>query len=125
MSNSTPGQFTSEAQAAWYGGLFRYEEEPKPRPRRPRKQAVAAELPPLPEIGRPEWGVPIYGKDLQIGDVVVHLHRDFQTHKIDRFEPYKGGLALPSDARTAYADTWGISVGPFQVVRILPRDGAR
>ncbi|MGP3914374.1 hypothetical protein [Nonomuraea sp. 10N515B] len=126
MSRHTPdGGFDSAAQAAWYGGQFQHAQEPPARRGRPRKQATAAEVPPLPPIGDPDWGVPIYGKDLAEGDVLVHLHKDFETHRIDRFEPYEGGLPLDKGARTAYSGTWDIAVGPYQVVRILPRGGER
>ena len=71
----------------------------------------------------PEWGVRIKGRDLAVGDVLVYLGR---TYKIDRFEPYTGSLAqaLGKGVRTAYSGTWGITVGPDAIKRILPREAA-
>ncbi|MCK2219758.1 hypothetical protein MF672_039075 [Actinomadura sp. ATCC 31491] len=122
MSRHTPDGFDSQTQADWYGGQFK-EPKRRGRPRKPATAAAAAE--PLPPVGNPAWGVPIYGKDLRIGDFLVHLHRDFETRRITRFEPYKGGLPLASGARTACSGRWEIAVGPYQIVRILPRDGAQ
>lgn len=130
MSNATPGGFTTKAQAIWYGGQFTEEQsEASHRQRRQRRQkaeeAAEAGPPPLPEVGNPAWGVPIYGKDLAVGDVLVHLHRDHETHLIDRFTPYTGGLPLDKGARTAWAGTWDLAVGPYAIIRILPRGGAQ
>lgn len=99
--------------------------QPPARRGRPPKPRREDKIPPLPPVGNRAWGVPIYGKDLRAGDTVVHLHRDHETHRIDRFEPYRGGLPLGQGARTAYAGTWDLAVGPYSIVRILPRGGAR
>ncbi|MEV4287414.1 hypothetical protein AB0K40_18060 [Nonomuraea bangladeshensis] len=125
MSRHTPDGFDSDAQAAWYGGQFKDPAEPKRRGR-PRRNPPA-NVQPLPPAGRPEWGVPIYGKDVRVGDVWVHLHVDHETHRIDRLVPYKGPMreALGAGARTACSGSWEIAVAPYQVVRILPRGGDR
>lgn len=97
--------------------------------RKKRKQAPAdtpaapiALPPPPPSVNgdRPHIGVPIAGRDLEIGDVIVHLGRH---HPIDRFEPYTGGLkdVLGRGTRVACSGTWGMTVGPESTVRILPR----
>ncbi|MEV4174034.1 hypothetical protein [Nonomuraea sp. NPDC049709] len=102
----------------------RSQAEPVARRGRAPKPRFKAGVPPLPPVGNPAWGVPIYGKDLKVGDTVVHLHVDHETHVIDRFEPYKGGLPFSKSARTAYAGSWGLPVDQYSIVRILPRDGA-
>ncbi|MFI6814466.1 hypothetical protein ACIBG7_18790 [Nonomuraea sp. NPDC050328] len=109
----------SQAQRAWYGGQFQHDASTTPRRGR-RKQPDG--LPELPESGRPEWGQPIHGQDLAVGDVLVHLG---EHHVIDRFEPYKGSLrgVLGAGARTAWSGNWGITVGPHAIMRILPRAG--
>lgn len=98
---------------------------PPRRGRPPKQRSAGPTIPPLPPVGNRAWGVPIYGKDLRTGDTIVHLHRDHETHRIDRFEPYRGGLPLGQGARTAYAGTWDLAVGPYSIVRILPRGGGR
>lgn len=105
---------------------------------RPRKP-TSAPPPPLPSAGHmylrpyppyppgwtdPAWGEPIKGRDLQVGDTLVYLHADHETHVIDRFEPYRGGLNLGAGARTACSGTWEIAVAPDATVRILPREAA-
>lgn len=124
MSRHTPGGgFDSTAQAAWFGGQF-HDAKPRPRRGRPPKQPAAPTgREPLPEIGNPAWGAPIYGSDLTTGDTIVYLGRH---HTIDRFENYKGELSgvLGEGARTAYSGTWDMAIGPDAIIRILPRDGA-
>ncbi|MFG3439878.1 hypothetical protein ACGF0J_21745 [Nonomuraea sp. NPDC047897] len=127
MSRSTPGRFASDAQAAWYGGQFTAEQSAAARTQRRRGKNAATPAPdgppPLPQGGDPAWGVPVYGRDLVVGDVIVHLGRHYP---VDRFESYSGGLAaeLGAGARTAYSGDWGMAVGPNRVIRILPREGS-
>ncbi|MGR6922643.1 hypothetical protein ACU635_51030 [[Actinomadura] parvosata] len=71
----------------------------------------------------PAWGIPVAGRDLKIGDQLVHIHASLGTHTIDRFKPYDGSLPLGSDARTACSGTWEIAVAATATVRILPREG--
>lgn len=77
----------------------------------------------LPGHQDPAWGDPILGRDLVVGDVIVHLG---EHHKIDRFEPYHGSLSglLGEGSRTAFSGDWDIAVGPDTTIRILPRGGA-
>lgn len=122
MSRHTPhGGFDSAAQAAWFGGQHK---EPAQRRGRPSQKAAPVQVPPLPPVGRPEWGVPMYGYQLAIGDVLAHLHRDWETYRIDRFAPYQGGLPLGEGARIAFSGSWGIAVDAWQIVRILPPEGS-
>lgn len=103
------------------------------RQHRERKPKPAAPMPPMyvrqysphpPGWQDPDWGEPIAGRDLQVGDTYVHLHRDFETHVIDRIVPYDGTLQLGSDARTACSGTWEIAVAADATVRILPRENS-
>ncbi|WP_435192467.1 zinc finger domain-containing protein [Nonomuraea sp. bgisy094] len=128
MSRTTPGGFTSTAQADWYGGQFTKEQsEASHRQRRERKAKAAADAArgpaPLPETGDPAWGVPVYGKDLAVGDTIVYLG---QHYPVDRFEPYRGSLrgALGAETRTACSGDWEMTIGPNAVIRILPREEA-
>ncbi|MEV4093839.1 hypothetical protein [Streptosporangium saharense] len=82
---------------------------------------VLLPVPPPPQLpDRPEIGVPIKGRELEIGDVIVFLG---DHHRIDRFEPYTGSLRaeLGEGTRVACSGTWGMTVGPTSTVRILPR----
>lgn len=125
MSRSTPGRFASDAQAAWYGGQFTEQQSAAARTQRPRRKNSASTAPggppPLPQGGDPAWGVPVYGRDLMVGDVIVHLGRHYP---VDRFEPYSGGLAaeLEAGARTAYSGDWEMAIGPDRIIRIRPRE---
>jgi hypothetical protein len=65
-----------------------------------------------PSTANPDWGVPIAGPELVVGDVIVHLGR---RYPVDRIDPGRGGV------RTAYSGVWGRTVAPDDVVRILPR----
>lgn len=119
----------SAAQLAWYGGKFTTpQDEAAPKRSRTRKPKTtkdeAAGPAPLPETGNPAWGVPIHGRDLALGDALVHLGRHYT---VDRFESYTGSLRaeLGADTRTAYSGDWGITVGPNAIIRILPKEGAR
>ncbi|MEV8635192.1 hypothetical protein AB0395_26395 [Streptosporangium sp. NPDC051023] len=82
---------------------------------------VLLPVPPPPQLpDRPEIGVPIEGRELEIGDVIVFLGNH---HRIDRFESYTGSLraALGEGTRVACSGGWGMTVGPRSTVRILPR----
>ncbi|MGW5259630.1 hypothetical protein ACWEQG_01565 [Microbispora sp. NPDC004025] len=78
--------------------------------------------PPALDTDRPHIGLPVAGRELEIGDVIVHLAKHYP---IDRFEPYNGGLkgVLGPGTRVACSGTWGMTVGPDSTVRILPRPG--
>jgi hypothetical protein len=132
MSNATPGRFASDAQQAWYGGAFTAEESTAVhRQRRARKPASRnAPMPPMyvrpyppypPGWEDPAWGAPITGRELAVGDVIVHLGRHYP---VDRFTPYEGGLAaeLGAGARTAHSGDWEMAIGPDRIIRILPRE---
>jgi hypothetical protein len=100
-------RFASEAQAAWYGGQFQHRDGPS------KARALSSPDVPLPE------GT-IRGRDLQEGDVIVHLGAE---HPVDRFEPYKGSLLneLGDGTRIARSGEWGMTIGPNAAIRILPR----
>lgn len=65
-----------------------------------------------PSTRDPAWGVPIEGRELVVGDTIVHLGLHY---RVDRIEPDKSGV------RSAYSGAWGRTVAPDDTVRILPR----
>jgi hypothetical protein len=128
-----PGsRIRTEAQAAWYGGTMTPDEMAAAhKEQRARRAAKGQPMPRMyvrpysphpPGWEDPAWGVPIKGRDLAVGDVIVFLGRHYP---IDRFEPYVGELdnVLGMGARTAYSGTWDMAIGPDRTIRILPREG--
>ncbi|MDX3109708.1 hypothetical protein [Nonomuraea angiospora] len=75
----------------------------------------------LPGHTDPAWGVPVAGRELAVGDVIIFLGR---RYPIDRFEPYVGELAsvLGKGARTAWSGSWAMAIGPDRTIRIRPRE---
>jgi len=91
----------------------------------PRQMYIQQYSPHPPGWQDPAWGVPIEGRDLRVGDVIVHLGKHYP---IDHIEPYKGSLAnvlsvKGESARTAWSGTWDMAIGPDRTIRILPREG--
>ncbi|MGP4093009.1 hypothetical protein [Nonomuraea sp. KM90] len=72
----------------------------------------------------PAWGVPVLGGELAVGDVLVHVGREYP---ITHFEPYVGGLdqVLGKGARVARSGpTWpGLPISLDRTYRIRPREG--
>ncbi|MEV0616103.1 hypothetical protein AB0I81_22510 [Nonomuraea sp. NPDC050404] len=120
----------TEGQKAWNASPLTSEQMETAHRQRHAKKAPAPmprmytrQYPPYPPGWQdPAWGVPVKGRDLAVGDTIVHLGK---CYKIDRFEPYKGSLdaELGKGARTAYSGTWDMAVGPDRTIRIRPREG--
>lgn len=97
----------TEAQRAWHGSPRRLWDGPSV------SRDITQAAPPLSEGTIP-------GRDLVVGDVIVHLGVE---RPVDRIEPYTGSLLaeLGVGTRVAWSGDWGMTIGPDAAIRTLPR----